>query len=38
MIPHFMFKQAILSGGFGEKTASYYGNSDIKVMNYGLKK
>ena len=31
-------EDGILSGGFGEKIASYYGNSDIKVLNYGLKK
>ena len=31
-------EDGILSGGFGEKIASYYGNSDIKVLNYGFKK
>ena len=31
-------EDGILSGGFGEKIASYYGNSDMKVLNYGLKK
>ena len=28
----------VLDGGFGEKIARFYGNSDIKVLNYGLKK
>ena len=28
----------ILDGGFGEKIARYYGPSDMKVYNYGLKK
>ena len=27
-----------LDGGFGEKVASFYGDSDIKVKNYGIKK
>ena len=27
-----------LNGGFGEKIASYLGNSDIKVLNYGADK
>ena len=27
-----------LSGGFGEKIASYYGNSEMKVLNYGAEK
>jgi 1-deoxy-D-xylulose-5-phosphate synthase len=27
-----------LNGGFGEKVASYLGNSDIKVLNYGSHK
>lgn len=31
-------EDGILDGGFGQKIASYYGNSDIKVLNYGLKK
>ncbi len=31
-------EDGILDGGFGEKIASYYGDSDIKVKNYGLKK
>ena len=25
-------------GGFGEKIARFYGDSDMKVLNYGLKK
>ena len=28
-------EDGILNGGFGEKIASYYGNSDMKVLNYG---
>ena len=31
-------EDGILDGGFGEKIASYYGVSDIKVKNYGIKK
>lgn len=31
-------EDGILSGGFGEKIASHYGNSHVKVLNYGLKK
>lgn len=31
-------EDGILDGGFGEKTARFYGNSNIKVFNYGLKK
>lgn len=27
-----------LDGGFGEKVASFYGDSNIKVKNYGIKK
>ena len=27
-----------LAGGFGEKVASYYGDSDVKVLNYGGEK
>ena len=27
-----------LDGGFGQKVASYYGNSNMKVLNFGLKK
>ncbi len=27
-----------LDGGFGEKIASFFGNSEIKVLNYGAKK
>lgn len=27
-----------LDGGFGEKITRFYGNSDIKVLNYGAKK
>ncbi len=31
-------EDGILSGGFGEKIARFYGSSDMKVFNYGLKK
>ena len=31
-------EDGILDGGFGEKIARFYGSSDIKVYNYGLKK
>lgn len=31
-------EDGILDGGFGEKIARFYGNSDVKVYNYGLKK
>ena len=31
-------EDGILNGGFGEKIASYLGSSDIKALNYGLKK
>lgn len=31
-------EDGILDGGFGEKIARFYGNSDMKVYNYGLKK
>jgi 1-deoxy-D-xylulose-5-phosphate synthase len=31
-------EDGILSGGFGEKITRFYGPSDIKVYNYGLKK
>ena len=31
-------EDGILDGGFGEKIARFYGTSDIRVMNYGLKK
>ena len=27
-----------LDGGFGEKITRFYGNSDMKVLNYGAKK
>lgn len=29
------FENGILNGGFGEKVARFYGNSDMKVLNYG---
>lgn len=31
-------EDGILSGGFGEKVAGFYGEYDIKVLNYGLRK
>jgi 1-deoxy-D-xylulose-5-phosphate synthase len=31
-------ESGILDGGFGQKIASYYGNSDMKVLNFGAKK
>lgn len=31
-------EDGILDGGFGEKIARFYGTSDVKVLNYGLKK
>lgn len=31
-------EDGILNGGFGEKVASYLGNSDLKVLNYGAEK
>ncbi|WP_286334742.1 1-deoxy-D-xylulose-5-phosphate synthase [Bacteroides caecimuris] len=31
-------EDGILDGGFGQKIASFYGDSNIKVLNYGLKK
>lgn len=31
-------EDGILDGGFGQKIASYFGDTNIKVKNYGLKK
>ncbi len=31
-------EDGVLDGGFGEKIARYYGDSDMRVFNYGLKK
>ncbi|WP_143316914.1 1-deoxy-D-xylulose-5-phosphate synthase [Clostridium sp. HBUAS56017] len=31
-------EDGILDGGFGEKIARFYGPSDMKVINYGIKK
>lgn len=31
-------EDGIVNGGFGEKIARFYGSSDMKVYNYGLKK
>lgn len=31
-------EDGVLDGGFGQKIASYFGPTDIKVLNYGMKK
>lgn len=31
-------EDGILEGGFGHKVAGYYSTSDMKVLNFGLKK
>ena len=31
-------EDGLLNGGFGEKIARFYGNSDMKVLNYGSEK
>ena len=31
-------EDGILDGGFGQKIASFYGDSEMKVLNYGGKK
>ncbi|WP_302567681.1 1-deoxy-D-xylulose-5-phosphate synthase [Alistipes indistinctus] len=31
-------EDGVLDGGFGEKIASYYGDSDMRVLNYGVRK
>ncbi len=31
-------EDGVLEGGFGEKIASYYGGSDMKVLNFGARK
>ncbi len=31
-------EDGIIDGGFGQRIASFYGTSDMKVLNYGLKK
>ena len=31
-------EDGILDGGFGSKIAQYYGNTDVRVINYGFKK
>ncbi len=31
-------EDGVLDGGWGQKIASFYGPSDVKVLNYGLKK
>lgn len=31
-------EDGVIDGGFGEKIARYYGNTDMKVLNFGAKK
>lgn len=31
-------EDGVLDGGYGQKVASYYGSSNLKVLNFGLKK
>lgn len=31
-------EDGVLEGGWGQKLASYYGSSEVRVLNYGLKK
>ena len=31
-------EDGIVEGGFGQKVASYYGDSDMKVLNFGAEK
>lgn len=31
-------EDGILDGGFGQKIASFYGSTSVKVLNYGLNK
>ena len=31
-------EDGVLDGGFGEKITRFYGNSDMKVLNFGAKK
>ncbi len=31
-------EDGVINGGFGEKISRYYGNSEVKVLNFGLKK
>ena len=31
-------EDGILQGGFGEKIASFYGTTNMKVKNYGIRK
>lgn len=31
-------EDGILDGGFGQKISAFYGNTNVKVLNYGLKK
>lgn len=31
-------EDGVLAGGWGQKIASFYGSSNVKVLNYGLKK
>ncbi len=31
-------ENGVIDGGFGEKISRFYGNSDIKVLNFGAQK
>ena len=31
-------EDGVIDGGFGEKIARFYGTSNMKVLNYGIKK
>lgn len=31
-------ENGVLDGGFGEKITSFYGNSSMRVLNFGAKK
>ncbi len=31
-------EDSVIEGGFGEKIARFFGTSDVKVKNYGIKK
>ena len=37
-IPCLLVLVRLLDGGFGEKIARYYGDSDMRVLNYGVRK
>lgn len=31
-------EDGILEGGFGQKISAFYGNTGVRILNYGLKK